>query len=171
MRKLAPRIQFRSIDRLRASAESSLRSGPSEGHAEVIEVRLVQLYQDFETVKKRKEEARKAMEHLYDELRDHSHPSQSTESSLSSISPGWSPRLDRSETSRASGSSIASPASIFERNARAPSEEGPGSPRRAVGSYGRSSAMSRSPWSRRRGSSAPTTTTSVRSKRWSGPRP
>lgn len=71
MRKLAPRIQFRSIDRLRATAEASLRGGPSKAHAEVIETRLRQLYQDFETVKGRKQEARLIMERLYDELRQH----------------------------------------------------------------------------------------------------
>ena len=71
MRKSAPRIQFRSIDRLRRTAEDSLRSGPSKAHAEVIEIRLLQLYQDFEAVEQRKAEAREAMERLYDEVREH----------------------------------------------------------------------------------------------------
>lgn len=70
LKKHARRIQSGSIDRLRATAKSSLRSGPSKAHAEVLEVRIRQLYNDFETTEARKAEARAAMEELYDDIRE-----------------------------------------------------------------------------------------------------
>ena len=74
MRKRAPRIQFCSIDRLRLTAESSLRSGPSEAHAAVIEVRVCQLFQDFQAAEERKAQARQEMERLYDQIRKRDDP-------------------------------------------------------------------------------------------------
>ena len=74
MKKQAKGIHSRSLDRLRRSAESSLRSGPSRAHAEVIEVRIRQLYQDFDAAEARKLEAKIAMERLYDEIRKEDDP-------------------------------------------------------------------------------------------------
>lgn len=70
MREHAPRIQFQSIDRLWRTANLSLQGGPAELVSEVIEIRLRQLYQDFETTQERKEQAREAMENLYDSIRE-----------------------------------------------------------------------------------------------------
>lgn len=69
MKKRAPRMHSRSLERLLETAQASRRSGPSEAHAGVIEVRLRQLYDDFLEAERRKAKAAKEMERLYSEIR------------------------------------------------------------------------------------------------------
>lgn len=74
MKKAAPRIQGVTLTRLWRDAVSSAKHGVGERHAEVLEVRIGQLFADLATLAARKAEAKAAMEALYreaQELDDH----------------------------------------------------------------------------------------------------
>jgi len=69
VRKAVPRVRIGSINRLFEQAESSLRALGSPEHAQVLELRLLQLWDDYERHHARKTEARAALERLYLEIR------------------------------------------------------------------------------------------------------
>lgn len=71
MRKAAPRIQRTSLERLLNDAKSSVKNALTDRHNQLLELRLLQLFQDYKVHKKRKEHAKKAMEDLYEEARQH----------------------------------------------------------------------------------------------------
>ncbi len=65
MKRLAPRIRTRSIERLYEQARSSARTALRPRQVEVIETRLIQLWEDYERYQQRKVQARREMEMLY----------------------------------------------------------------------------------------------------------
>jgi transposase len=69
MKRLAPRIRTRSIERLCEQARSSARTALRPRQVEVIETRLIQLWEDYERYLQRKEQARQVMEELYQAVR------------------------------------------------------------------------------------------------------
>lgn len=68
MKAAAPRIQSRSITRLRRYAASSVKLAVPPREVEVLEFRLRQLWEDYELHSARKAEAGAKMEALYDEV-------------------------------------------------------------------------------------------------------
>ena len=69
MTEKIPRIRKQSIKRLFNQALISVKNALDTRYAEILELRLQQLYEEYELHIKRKAEAREHMEALYDELR------------------------------------------------------------------------------------------------------
>ncbi len=69
IKRSAPRIRATSIARLLEQAQSSLRALPTAPQAALLEMRLHQLWQDYQLHLQRKQQAKTAMEALYEEIR------------------------------------------------------------------------------------------------------
>ena len=69
MKRAAPRIRARSIERLYEHARAALRSGLDQDLAEVLEIRIRQAWEDLTTGLARRQEAAAKLEELYDQAR------------------------------------------------------------------------------------------------------
>jgi transposase len=69
MKRAAPRMQARSMERLYEHARASIRSGLDEDLADVLEIRLRQAWEDLTTSLARRQEAAAKLEELYDQAR------------------------------------------------------------------------------------------------------
>ncbi len=69
MKRAVPRIKFTTLDKIFSQAQSSVRNRLSPRYVEIIELQLAQRWHDLELAQDRKQQAKEAMEDLYNEAR------------------------------------------------------------------------------------------------------